>query len=193
MEWANLFNADFGSQKLDHCIANWSALRAPKVATPQVIAGSARAVKRGLRAGSENIIKCVYIFHFLSFFYNRVLWFPLWVEFWCYCLFRKIRHPNWSVHHFDYTHIKAQRIPNCREICPPNKKNCVALDSVLISGCSRPPLTRSKFLPLYLRGHPILSSDVPECSFHVGYKWVVTNVSMARGKFWGGNHYFLLE
>jgi hypothetical protein len=36
----------------------------------------------------------------------------------------------------------------------------------------------------YYRGLPISSLRVPECSFQVGYKWVVANASISRANFW---------
>ena len=43
---------------------------------------------------------------------------------------------------------------------------------------------------IYCRGFPISSVYVLECSFHVGYKWVLANVSMTCGKFGGQNNQF---
>jgi hypothetical protein len=34
-----------------------------------------------------------------------------------------------------------------------------------------------------IEGSLFSSLHAPECSFHVGYKWVVMNVSMTRGRF----------
>ena len=52
-------------------------------------------------------------------------------------------------------------------------------------------LKTSKFK--YCRGLLISSLHVPECSFHIGYKWVLTKVSMTSGKYWGKINSFVLE
>ena len=46
---------------------------------------------------------------------------------------------------------------------------------------------------IYCRGFPISFLHVLECSFHVGYKWVLANVSMTCGIFGGQNNQFVSE
>lgn len=45
----------------------------------------------------------------------------------------------------------------------------------------------------YCRGLSISSLFVLECNFHVEYKWVLVNVSMTHGRFWGGTNNLVLE
>ena len=37
------------------------------------------------------------------------------------------------------------------------------------------------------------SLHVLERSFYMGYKWILANLSMTRGKIWWKNHSFVLE